>query len=63
MKESDVRGEARVEKGRILPDISTGADQVEASDAYRPTKRNADDDWLAFAAEDPAFFIKTSDTA
>ena len=63
MKEIDVRGEAGLEKAQTIPDVSTGADQGEARDAHRPTKRNADDDWLAFAAEDPAFFIKTSDTA
>jgi hypothetical protein len=62
MKESDVRGEAGVEKGQTLPDVSTGVDQGEARDAHRPAKRDADDDWSAFAAEDPAFFIKTSDT-
>ena len=62
MKESDVRGEAGVENGQILPGASTAADQGEAGDAPGPAKRTADDDWLAFAAEDPAFFIKTSDT-
>lgn len=62
MKESDVRGEAGLEKGQTLPGVSTGADLGEVKDAPGPAKRTADDDWLAFAAEDPAFFIKTSDT-
>jgi hypothetical protein len=28
-----------------------------------PPKRPADDEWKAFAGEDPAFFIKLADTA
>jgi hypothetical protein len=33
----------------------------DARTAPEPPKREADDDWLAFAAEDPAFFIKPAD--
>ena len=62
MKESDVRGEAGVEKGPTLPDVSLVADQGVPRDTPGPAKRKADDEWLEFAAEDPAFFIKTSDT-
>ncbi len=61
MKESDVRGEARAEK--TPPDVSTRAYQGEAREARKPRRRDADDDQLTFAVEDPAFFIKTSDTA
>ena len=63
MKESDVR-KAREEKGRLPSDVppNTGRDGVR--NAPEPAKRKADDDWLAaFTAEDPAFFIKPSDTA
>ena len=60
MEESNVRGEAGVEQERHLPDVPTGAGQNEVKNA--PAKRKADDEWLAFAAEDPAFFIKASDT-
>lgn len=62
MKESDVRGEVGLEKGQALPDLAPVGDHGEPGDARRPAKRKADDDWMAFAAEDPAFFIKTSDT-
>lgn len=62
MKESDVRNEAGIEESRQLPDVAPGAEQGEVKDAPKPAKRKADDEWLAFAAEDPAFFIKTSDT-
>lgn len=61
MKESDVRGEAGLEKGQTPPDVAPVVDQAEARDAHGPAKRKSDDDWSAFAAEDPAFFIKTSD--
>jgi hypothetical protein len=61
MEESDVRRAAGLEKGQILPDVSTGVDQGEVTDALGPVKHKADDDWSMFAAEDPAFFIKTSD--
>ena len=30
--------------------------------APEPAKSEADDGWLVFTAEDPAFFIKLSDT-
>ncbi len=61
MKESDVR-KAGEEEGRLLSDVppATGRDGVR--NAPEPAKRAADDEWLAFAAEDPAFFIKPSDT-
>jgi hypothetical protein len=61
MKESDVR-KAGEEKGRLLPDVPPALGQDGVRDASRPVKREADDEWLEFAAEDPAFFIKPSDT-
>ena len=61
MKESDVRkiGE---EQGRLRPELSPALGQSDFRNAPEPPKRTADDEWLAFAAEDPAFFIKPSDT-
>ncbi len=61
MKESDVRkiGE---EQGRLQPELSPTLGQRDFRNSPKPPKRTADDEWLAFAAEDPAFFIKPSDT-
>lgn len=58
MKESDVRNDAALEKGQLPPD---GGEGDIGSAAKKPAKRKADDEWLAFATEDPAFFIKPSD--
>jgi hypothetical protein len=61
MGESDVR-KAGEEQDRILPDVPPAPGLDTVRDASEPAKRNAEDEWLAFAAEDPAFFIKHSDT-
>ena len=61
MKESDVR-KAGEEQGRLLPDVPPAPGQDAVRNASEPAKRKAEDEWLAFAAEDPAFFIKPSDT-
>jgi hypothetical protein len=58
VRESDVRGEAGKEKGRLLP----AAGQGDTGSVPEPAKRKVDDEWLEFATEDPAFFIKPSDT-
>ena len=60
MKESDVRGVGE-EQGRLLSGESPVGERGDARTAPEPPKREADDDWLAFAAEDPAFFIKPAD--
>jgi hypothetical protein len=62
MKESDVRkvGEER-ERPLSGATPEPGQDRIES--IPEPVKREAEDEWLAFAAEDPAFFIKPSDTA
>jgi hypothetical protein len=62
MGESDVRGKVGEEQGRLLPDLSPAAGQDGVRNASEPAKRKADDEWLALATEDPAFFIKPSDT-
>jgi hypothetical protein len=61
MKESDVRRVVE-ERGRHLPDVTPDPGQDGVRNASEPAERNAEDEWLAFAAEDPAFFIKPSDT-
>jgi hypothetical protein len=61
MKESDVRGVGE-EKGRPLSGASPVSGQEDARNAPEAPKRAVDDEWLDFAAEDPAFFIKPSDT-
>ena len=61
MKESDVR-KASEEKGRLLSDVSPAPGKHAVRNVSEPAKRKADDEWLEFAAEDPAFFIKPSDT-
>jgi hypothetical protein len=61
MKESDVR-KAGEEKGRLPSDVPPAIGREGVRNAPEPDKRKADDEWLAFAAEDPAFFIKPSDT-
>ena len=57
MKESDVRNDAGLEKGQLPPVGGKG----DAGNAGKPPERKADEEWLAFATEDPAFFIKPSD--
>jgi hypothetical protein len=59
MKESDVHGVGE-EQGRLLSGESPVGKPGDARTAPEPPKREADD-WLAFAAEDPAFFIKPAD--
>ena len=61
MKEIDVR-KAGEEQGRLLPDVPHAPGHDAVRSASEPAKRNAEDEWLAIAAEDPAFFIKPSDT-
>ena len=61
MKESDVR-KAGEEKGRLPSDAPPAIVRDGVRNAPEPAKGEADDEWLAFAAEDPAFFIKPSDT-
>ncbi len=61
MKESEVR-KAGEEKGRLPSDVPSAVGRDGIRNAPEPAKRKADDEWLAFAAEDPAFFIKPSDT-
>jgi hypothetical protein len=60
MKERDVRGVGE-EQRRLLSDESPASGQSDTRNVPEPPKRAADDEWLAFAAEDPAFFIKPSD--
>ena len=58
------RGECgRHERGQLQPDVSPALGQDGARSAPEPPKRPADDEWTAFAGEDPAFFIKLADTA
>ncbi|HSK99678.1 MAG TPA: hypothetical protein VK869_05025 [Rubrobacteraceae bacterium] len=56
MSENEVRGRVEKENERF-PDAVQG----DVRNAPEPPKRKADDEWLAFATEDPAFFIKPSD--
>jgi hypothetical protein len=58
MEDSDVRGKIGEEQRRLLP----AAGQGDSGSVPEPAKRKADDEWLEFATEDPAFFIKPSDT-
>jgi hypothetical protein len=60
MKGSDVR-KAGEENGRLLSEVPPAPGQDHVRNASEPVKRKADDEWLEFA-EDPAFFIKPSDT-
>jgi hypothetical protein len=53
----------REEGGRLQPDLSSALGQDGVRSAPEPPKRQADDEWMAFASEDPAFFIKLADTA
>ncbi len=53
----------REEQGQLEPDASPALEQDGVQSAPEPPKRPADDEWMAFASEDPAFFIKLSDTA
>jgi hypothetical protein len=62
MKESGVR-KAGEEQGRLLPHASPAGGTGDTGSVPEPANRRADDEWLAFATEDPAFFIKPSDTA
>jgi hypothetical protein len=61
MKESDVR-KAGEEKGHLPSDVPPATGRDGGRNAPEPAKHKADDEWLAFATEDPAFFIKPSDT-
>jgi hypothetical protein len=62
MTESDVR-KSGGEQDLRLHDVSPAPGQDGVLNVPEPAKREADDEWLEFAAEDPAFFIKPSDTA
>ncbi len=59
MEESGRREEQR----RLDPDVPPTLGQHGVRSAPEPPKRPADDEWMVFASEDPAFFIKLSDTA
>jgi hypothetical protein len=61
MRESDVRGKLGEEQGRLLPHASP-AGKGDTGSVAKPAQGKADEEWLAFATEDPAFFIKHSDT-
>ncbi len=61
MKESDVHGEAGEERGCLLPGVPPSVGRAGGRNAPQPAERKADDEWLEFATEDPAFFIKPSD--
>jgi hypothetical protein len=60
--ESDVRGKNDEEQGRVVPYASRAAGQSGPGSVPEPAQDKADDEWLAFATGDPAFFIKPSDT-
>ena len=62
MKESDVRGKVGEEQGRLLPHGKPAVGQDGPGSVPEPAQDKADDEWLAFATGDPAFFIKPSDT-
>ena len=61
MKESDVHGKVGEESGRLLPGVPPAVGRDGGRNATESAKRKADDEWLAFATEDPAFFIKSTD--
>ncbi len=61
MKESDVRKDGK-EQGRVVPYASSAVGQSGPGGVSEPAKDTADDEWLASATRDPAFFIKPSDT-
>ena len=62
MKESDVRGKVREEQERVVPYSSPAVGQGGPGSVPDQTQDKADDEWLALATGDPAFFIKPSDT-
>jgi hypothetical protein len=62
MKESDVRGELGEEEGRVAPYSARRVGHSGPGSVPEPAQDKADDEWLAFATGDPAFFIKPSDT-
>jgi hypothetical protein len=61
MKESDVHDKVGEERGRLLPGVPPAVGRDGGRNATESAKRKADDKWLAFATEDPAFFIKSTD--
>jgi len=61
MKESDVHSKAGEVRGRPLPGVPPSVGRAGGRNASEPAERKANDDWLEFATEDPAFFIKPSD--
>lgn len=62
MKESDAGGKVGEERGRAVPHASPAVGQGGPGSVPEPAQDKADDEWLAFATGDPAFFIKPSDT-
>jgi hypothetical protein len=62
MKESDVHGKVDEEQERLLSYASPAVGQGAPGSVPEPAQGKADDEWLAFATGDPAFFIKPSDT-
>jgi hypothetical protein len=61
MKESEVHGKAGEERGRLFPGVPPSAGPAGGRNVLEPAERKADGEWLEFATEDPAFFIKPSD--
>ena len=62
MKESGVRKAGEKNRRRLPSDVPSAIGRDGVRNTPESAKRKADDEWLAFAAEDPAFFIKPSDT-
>jgi hypothetical protein len=63
MEENDVRGKVGEEQGHPVSQAPPVAGEGDLGSVPEPAQRKADDEWLGFATEDPAFFIKPSDTA
>jgi hypothetical protein len=59
--ESDVRSKVGEEQGRVAHHATRAVGQRNPGSVPEPAQDNADDEWLAFATGDPAFFIKPSD--
>jgi hypothetical protein len=53
----------REEQRRLHPDVPPALGQEGVQSAPEPSKRPAEEEWMALVSEDPAFFIKLSETA
>ena len=60
MKESDVRNDGE-EQRHVVPYGARRVGQDGPGSVPEPVQDSADDEWLASATGDPAFFIKPSD--